>query len=138
MVVASGAVIAVVLLFAGRSTVHTADGMRHLEFGLPVSWVTQDQYLNPPSFPYEAQFLSPWEHPIAVNAAALVLNVLVLSLALWLVSLAWRRLTSRRTGATMGSAQTRRASDTPASSPVEQAHLAPGAAAKTQGRKAPA
>lgn len=121
----SSAVIVVALLLASRSTARTADDMRHLEFGSPLSWITQDQYLNPPSFPYEAQLLSPWEHPVAVNAVALVLNLLVLSLAVWLVLLAWRGLTSRRTGTTMGSAQAHRAGH----SPVAQAGPAPGTTA---------
>lgn len=90
VLVVSSAIIVVALLFASRSTAQAADDLRHLTFGLPVAWVTQDQYLNPPSFPYQAQFLSPWEHPVAINAAALVLNVLLLSLvlalALWLAS----------------------------------------------------
>lgn len=90
-----------------------------------MSWITQDQYLTPPSLPYDAQFLSPWEHPVEVNAIALVLNLLVVSLALWLVVLAWRGLASRRTGTTMGSAQAHRASH----SPVAQARPAPGTAA---------
>ena len=83
MLGALSAVVAVALLFASRFTAHTAEDMRHLEFGLPVSWVTQDQYLSPDSFPYVARFLSPWEHPVAINPAALVLNWLVLVLALW-------------------------------------------------------
>lgn len=129
VLVVVSAVVAVALVFASRSTVHTAEDMRHLEFGLPVGWVTQDQHLNPPSFPYQAQFLSPWEHPTTVNAAALVLNLLVLSLALWLVSRAWRGLTSRRAGTMSGSAQARRVSHSPASSPIDQARPAPGAVA---------
>ena len=132
VLVSSSAAIVVALVVASRSTAYTADDMRHLEFGLPVSWITQDQYLNPPSFPYQAQFLSPWEHPIAVNAVALVLNVLVLSLAFWLVSLVWGRLASRR-AATTGSAQARRLSRPPASSPVAQTHQAPGVTARTRG-----
>lgn len=105
MLVVSGGAGAVMLLLAGRSTAHTADNMTHLEFGLPVSWVSQNQYLSPASFPYQAGFLSPWEHPVAVDAAALALNVLVLSLAVWVVLLAWRRRSSRHPDRARASAE---------------------------------
>lgn len=129
VLVVLSAVVAVALLFASRVTAHTAADMGHLEFGLPVSWVTQDQYLSPTSFPYVAQFLSPWEHPTAISAAALILNVLVLSLGLWVGLHAWRRLTRWLTGTTVGLGQTRGAGPATASPTVDQSQPAPGAAA---------
>lgn len=107
VLVVLSAVVAVAMLFASRFTAHSAEDVRHLEFGLPVSWVTQDQYLSPASFPYVARFLSPWEHPVAINPAALVLNSLVLLLALWVGLSVWRLLRSPAPRNDNRSAQTR-------------------------------
>mgnify|MGYP001273022741 CR=1 FL=1 len=95
-ILASG-VIAVLLLFASRSPVATAAELGHVELGLPLAWVAQDQsYFNPPTFPREASFVTPWEHPITISVPMLLVNVVIISAMLWLISQAWRRLANRR------------------------------------------
>lgn len=91
-IVVSG-IITVALLFASRSTASTAADMPAIELGLPLAWVVQDQaYLNPASYPYEVSFLSPWEHPTTVGVPMMLANMAIISAALWLLLLAWRRL----------------------------------------------
>lgn len=94
--IAMSGLIMVALLFASRSTANTAADMRNLELGLPLAWTIQDQsYFNPPSFPHEVSFASPWEHPTTVNVPAMLINMLIVSAILWLMILAWQRLSVR-------------------------------------------
>lgn len=94
-IVMSG-VIVVTLLFASRSTANTAADMRNLELGIPLAWTIQDQsYFNPSSFPHEVSFVSPWEHPTTVNVPAMLVNILIVAAILWLLILAWQRLSVR-------------------------------------------
>lgn len=93
--VSSGAIITVLLLFASRSTVDTMSELTSVELGLPLAWTTQDQsYFSPAAFPYQASFVSPWEHPTTVNLPMLLADLLVVSGALWVLGLAWRRARS--------------------------------------------
>lgn len=85
-------IVTVALLFASRSTAYATADLKSLELGLPLTWTTQDQsYFDPPAFPHEVSFVSPWEHPTMVNLPSLLANMLIVSAALWLVLLAWRR-----------------------------------------------
>lgn len=102
-VVASG-VVTVVLLFASRTTAHAPADMGNLELGLPLAWATQDQSsLDPPSFPHEAFFVSPWEHPTTVDLPILLVDLLIVSAILWLLVLAWGGFSARRRGLAQGS-----------------------------------
>ncbi len=88
--VISSGIITVLLLFVSRSTAYTPSDLRTLELGLPLAWVIQDQsYFDPSSFPYQASFVSPWEHPMTVN-------LLIVAGVLWLLVLGWARFSGRR------------------------------------------
>lgn len=85
-----------VLLFVSRSTAYAPADLRSVELGLPLVWVTQDQsYFDAPSYPYEVSFVSTWEHPTMVDLLLLLANMLIISGVLWLLSLGWRRFSSR-------------------------------------------
>ncbi|MGC4154108.1 MAG: hypothetical protein QM628_13665 [Propionicimonas sp.] len=94
--VLSGGILTVALLFASRSTAYAPADLSNLELGLPLAWITQDQsFFDPASFPHEASFVSPWEHPTMVEVPLMLVNVLVISAALWLLTLAWGRFSTR-------------------------------------------
>lgn len=91
-VVFSG-IVTVALLFVSRSTAYAKADLKSLDLGIPLAWATQDQtYFDPPTFPHEVFFASPWEHPMTVNTPALLANMLLVSAVLWLFLLGWRRL----------------------------------------------
>lgn len=87
---AGGGIITAALLFASRSTASSPDELRSVELGLPLAWISQDQsYFNPPSFPYQTGFASPWEHPTMVDLPLLLANVLIIAVVFALVVRAW-------------------------------------------------
>lgn len=95
--VISSGIITVMLLFVSRSTAYTPSDLRTLELGLPLAWVIQDQsYFDPSSFPYQASFVSPWEHPMTVNLPLMLVNLLIVAGLLWLLVLGWVRFSGRR------------------------------------------
>ena len=81
------AVGALALLEHPRAASH--DALRTLGFGWPADWLVQDQtQVDPPSYPRQMSFISPWEHPATVHALALLLDLavaLVVLTALWLL-----------------------------------------------------
>ena len=80
------------LVLADKVEVQTGQGLGHVAFGMPLSWVTQDQTLDP-SLPYGAGFASPWENPTTNEGLPLVLDVVIVGLVLagvWRAVLALR------------------------------------------------
>ncbi len=86
------AVAAVGITFAIALSDHVAvlsrSGLGHIQFGLPLVWLRQDQSSLDPSFPMNATLISPWDYPTSVSVVPLVCDVLVafgLLLAGWFV-----------------------------------------------------
>jgi hypothetical protein len=69
------------LMLLDRVEVQSEQGLGNVAFGMPLSWVTQDQSLDPP-LPYSASFASPWENPTTISWVPLVLNVVIVGLVL--------------------------------------------------------
>jgi hypothetical protein len=78
------------LMLLDTVEVRTEQGLGAVAFGMPLSWVTQDQALDPP-LPYSASFASPWENPTTIEWLPLVVSVVIVGLVLagvWRVVLA--------------------------------------------------
>jgi hypothetical protein len=60
--------------------VATARDARHLEYGFPFTWVTQDQseFLQKPSLPSDQSMASPLENPTDADPADLAYDFLIL------------------------------------------------------------
>jgi hypothetical protein len=100
LVVAAGLVLVSPLM--GHATVNDESAQRDLGFGMPLTWVHQDQSALDPPFPWQARFGSPTEAPTtasaALFAAAVVIVFVVMVATLALVLLVLRQVrTSRRT-----------------------------------------
>ncbi|MCW2766653.1 MAG: hypothetical protein JWO11_2612 [Nocardioides sp.] len=61
---------------------HLAE-QRAVAFGWPFHWVTQDQSSLDTPLPDDVSLISPWEHPVSVRWANLMLDVTVLWVALY-------------------------------------------------------
>jgi hypothetical protein len=82
------------LLLAFTDSVQVAGDpeMGQVTFGTPFGWLTQDQSALDPPFPWRAEFVSPWEHPVTVDLLPLLANLILLMGALicvWLVLASW-------------------------------------------------
>ena len=95
MVIAALDVVVVALLvLVDKVDVQTREELDRVAFGLPLSWVTQQQTSEPP-LPYTAGFSSPWENPTTIEWLPLALNLLVVGVVIagaWRLALALRSL----------------------------------------------
>jgi hypothetical protein len=85
------------LACADTARATSRDALRSLRFGRPMNWLIQNQTsMDPPSYPRDQPFSSPWENPVTIDVPPLLLNftlALVILVGLWL---AIRVLVSRR------------------------------------------
>lgn len=71
--------IIVVTSFFSTARVTTRHDARHLQYGFPFRWVTQDQSAVPPtSLPGDESFASPMENPTGADPANLAYDFLIL------------------------------------------------------------
>ena len=86
-----------VLLLTGVDTarISAPSDSAHVELGLPLPWVVQDQTALDPAYPTDLGLASPWEHPTDISPPLLAVDVLLTALAL-LVLLAAARAAVRR------------------------------------------
>lgn len=90
--------VVVLLMLLDKVEVLTQQGLRDVEFGAPLNWVTQDQALDP-LLPYSASFASPWEHSTTVDWLTLALNLAIAGVVLvgaWRATLLARSRRSSR------------------------------------------
>ena len=80
------------LLVLDKVQVQTQQELGHVAFGMPLSWVTQHQVIDPP-LPWHTSFTSPWESPTNIDWLPLALNVVVVGLVLFGV---WRAVLAVR------------------------------------------
>ena len=59
-------------------TVHNKEGMKAMEFGYPILFITQDLTSKDPSFPWKYSFSSPWEHPFKISWGNFLLSYLII------------------------------------------------------------
>jgi hypothetical protein len=85
------------LAVTDTARVTSQDALRSLRFGRPFNWLIQDQTsMDPPSYPRDQPFGSPWENSVTITVLPLLMNValaMVLLIGFWL---AIRGLASRR------------------------------------------
>jgi hypothetical protein len=89
------------LVLALTDTVQVAgeSEQSQVTFGAPFGWLTQGQSALDPPFPWKAELVSPWEHPVTVDMLPLLANLILFTGALigvWLVLASlWARRISR-------------------------------------------
>jgi hypothetical protein len=85
------------LAVADTARVTSQDALRSVRFGRPFNWLIQDQTsMDPPSYPRDQPFVSPWEHSVTINVLPLLMNIaltMVILIGFWL---AIRGMASRR------------------------------------------
>lgn len=59
-------------------TVNNKEDMRAMEFGYPISFITQDLSRYDPPFPWEYSFSSPWENPFKISWGNFLLSYLII------------------------------------------------------------
>lgn len=59
-------------------TVHDKGDMKAMEFGYPISFITQDLTAHDPPFPWKYSFSSPWENPFKISWSDLLLSYLII------------------------------------------------------------
>jgi hypothetical protein len=57
--------------------------VRHLQYGFPISWITQDQstFVQPPSRPTTIGFGSPWHNPTGFSSSDFLLDMAIVGAA---------------------------------------------------------
>ncbi len=85
----------VVLLLIDKVQVKAPEELAGVGLGMPLTWVTQDQGIDPP-LPWRTRFLSPWENPTTVEWVPFVCNAVIIALLLagawfWLQKMRVRR-----------------------------------------------
>ncbi|CAN5412980.1 hypothetical protein BH09ACT12_BH09ACT12_15170 [soil metagenome] len=78
-----------------RAQVQRAEGLGHVEFGMPLNWVTQNQSLDPP-LPYSASLSSPWENPTSVQFLPLAIDLVLVAALLTVCWLLLRAVQAKR------------------------------------------
>lgn len=59
-------------------TVYNKEEMKAVEFGYPISFITQDLTAYDPPFPWKYSFNSPWENPFKISWGNLLLSHLLI------------------------------------------------------------
>lgn len=91
-----------VVLLAGVDTERVLEpsGGAHVELGLPLPWLVQDQTSVDPAYPTDLGLASPWEHPTDISLPLLVLDVLLTALVLLVLLAAARSVVRAATRGT--------------------------------------
>ncbi len=90
--IAAAAGVVMALLLLDRVVVVSRQELDRVTLGMPLSWVTQEQHVDP-SLPVDVGLLSPWEHPTAIAWTPLTANLALVALVL---ALAWAGLRALR------------------------------------------
>ena len=90
-----GVLATVALAFASTDSFDGAKGS-DVEFGLPLTWISQDQSSSDPRPHATARLGSPWENPTHVHVAPALVDTAIIAIPLALIFLAAAALRRRR------------------------------------------